>query len=262
MTAVCRGAYHELVTAVPALLAVTSNPFGLPVSSDVAPMLQLLADDYPHIRFWKSASFNPKADGVSNTGGSNARGGTLASQGINVSARYIEMENGQIVDGYRVTAIHKTAQQIWFGLLSSGMAPPVWGQATLQAVSLYNKEMCRQFPELRYCADNWKAGRIATNNYSSWHSTHGPTTHDGKRKKAPSKPRTEPPPIEARKKIKLDDPDLFVRGLVSSMSFTYSLAPPYIRLYILCEPLPFSLFDFLPHLAQLDSSRTRSRDHT
>ncbi|KAJ7815207.1 hypothetical protein B0H13DRAFT_2381208 [Mycena leptocephala] len=105
----------------------------------------------------------------------------------------------------------KTAAQIWFGLLGKGIAPTVWGQATLQVAILYNNEMCRQYPELRYCADNWKAQRIATNNYSSWYKTHGPSRDStGKRKKTTGKSTAAPPVIEARKKIKLDDADLIV----------------------------------------------------
>ncbi|KAJ6615992.1 hypothetical protein B0H10DRAFT_1764482, partial [Mycena sp. CBHHK59/15] len=84
--------------------------------------------------------------------------------------KYIENANGEAVDGYRCTAIAKVAQQIWFELVKKGIAPRTWGKASLDVITLYNDEMCRKFPELRYCADNWKAQAYATANYSSWYS--------------------------------------------------------------------------------------------
>ncbi|KAJ7509252.1 hypothetical protein B0H11DRAFT_1703035, partial [Mycena galericulata] len=161
---------NELVTAVPALLAVTSNPFNLPVPATLAPLPQLSRDDYPLVKYWYRTDYAHGSDGVSNNGApAPRRGGALSSQGINVSDRYIETEDGEIVNGYRVTAMGKTAGQIWFGFVAKGISPPTWGQASLEVVTMYNNEMCRTHHELRYCADNWKAQQIATINYSSWY---------------------------------------------------------------------------------------------
>ncbi|KAJ7336133.1 hypothetical protein DFH08DRAFT_1018388 [Mycena albidolilacea] len=231
-------AYHELVTAVPALIAATSNPFGLPVAaasgagSGPSPFGQLktprplLKSDYPFVNFWNRNDFMglTKSDGVSNTGGPNPRGGALASQGVNVSGKYIEDANGEVVDGYRVTAIGKFAQGLWFWLLEHGRAPPTWGRASIDVVQLYCDEMGRQFPELRLCTDNWKAKQIATNNYPSWIKNHSKVKIEEAvevksttvkqeaqvkpQKRALSALSTSPPDIEQSKKIKLDDKDL------------------------------------------------------
>ncbi|KAJ7792520.1 hypothetical protein B0H14DRAFT_3499183 [Mycena olivaceomarginata] len=70
--------------------------------------------------------------------------------------------------------------------------------------------MCRKFPELRYCADNWKAQAYATANYSSWYSTHGleeTSKKGGSTAKQPRAADSQPPP-EHRKKIKLDNDNL------------------------------------------------------
>ncbi|KAJ7441242.1 hypothetical protein FB451DRAFT_1441450 [Mycena latifolia] len=219
-----KSAYHELVQAVPALLAATSNPFKLPLSEgtspheigpSIIPLPSLSRDDYPDVRFWFRSDFEKPAGGVSNKGAPNPHGRTLASQGKNVSGTYIEDKDGQMVDGFRVTAMGQLAQRIWFSLLGAGKAPPTWGQVTSEASTLYTNEMCRNYPELRYCADNWKAHRIATLNYPSWIGLRKDqllTTagHEGGKRGRRSRSTTSAPvPVtEPRKKVKLDDIDL------------------------------------------------------
>ncbi|KAJ7116178.1 hypothetical protein C8R46DRAFT_1239453 [Mycena filopes] len=208
-----RAAYYELAHAVPTLLALTSNPFGLPVPQDghnLTPTPPTLNQaNFPLIRFWHRADFG-KSDGVSQNTGANPRGATLVSQGINVTGQYIEDANGVVVDGFRLSAMMKVAGQIWFGFVGKGTAPRTWGQASLDVITLYNNEMCRQFPELRYCADNWKAQRLATANYSSWYTTHGTEKPAGKKparkqRRASRSPASHP---EGRKKVKLDEDSL------------------------------------------------------
>ncbi|KAJ6566791.1 hypothetical protein B0H19DRAFT_1257977 [Mycena capillaripes] len=212
-----KAAYQELVNAVPALLTTTSNPFGLPVpTTEQAPgglnlptsvFPQLEKNDYPLVQFWRQADYFTR-DGVSNNNGPNPRGGTLAAQGINVTMGYVETQDGIAVDGFRRTAIGKVAAQIWHGFLAMGIAPAKWGNASQTVVTLYENEMCRKFPELRYCADNWKARQIATANYPSWWNNHGnkDDVNIASKKKGSGIRRTRSPPaLEARKKVKLDD---------------------------------------------------------
>ncbi|KAJ7431863.1 hypothetical protein FB451DRAFT_1484655 [Mycena latifolia] len=216
-------AYHELVNAVPTLLMATSNPFNLPVPDQaslthigtIRPSLPPLSKtDYEKVRYWHRLDFSKKngSDGVSNNGGPNPRGGTLISQGINTTGRYIEDENGKTIDGLRLGAIYKLAAAIWFGLVKSGKAPRTWGQASLDVTTLYNDEMCRQFPELHLCADNWKAQQVATQNYPSWYKTHGVANDDSKPSGSGSGSKhrnSSPLPAqEMRKKIKLDTVEL------------------------------------------------------
>jgi hypothetical protein len=234
-----RSAYHELVIAVPSLIAATSNPFGLPVAAASGagpgpspfgqlktPPAPLLKSDYPFVKFWHRNDFTSltKSDGVSNTGGPNPHGGALASQGVNISGKYIEDAHGKVVDGYRVAAIGKFAQGLWFWLLEHGRAPLTWRRASSDVVQLYCDKMGRQFPELRLCADNWKAQQIATNNYPSWIKNHSKVKIEEAvevksttlkqevqvktQKRALS---TSLPDTEESKKIKLDDKDLLVR---------------------------------------------------
>jgi hypothetical protein len=203
---------------VPALLALTSNPFGLPVPNGnqamaASPSVPLLQADFPLVRYWNRSDWT-KGDGISKNSGPKLHGATLVSQGINVSAKYIEDKTGNTVDGFRSGQMVKVAAQIWFGLVEKGLAPRTWGQASLEVITLYNNEMCQHFPELRFCADNWKAQQIATANYSSWHKTHGDRSDTATAlKKGKQRHRSgSPPPLEVRKKVKLDDTALLVRS--------------------------------------------------
>ncbi|KAF8201228.1 hypothetical protein K438DRAFT_1965739 [Mycena galopus ATCC 62051] len=160
-----KAAYHELVQAVPALIASTSNAFGLtgappghtgprqlpPLKEPLPPFIR---KKFPLVKFWDRGDFFKKSQGVSNTGGPSAHGKSLASQGVNVSGKFIEEGNGKVVDGYRVTAILKCAQCLWFLFLEYGRAPSMWSQASADVVALYHDEMGRQFPELRLCSEN------------------------------------------------------------------------------------------------------------
>ncbi|KAJ7246638.1 hypothetical protein C8J57DRAFT_1674757 [Mycena rebaudengoi] len=176
----------------------------------------LSKEDYPKVLFWRRSDFTKanSGNGVSNNGGPNPRGGTLISQGINTTGRYIEKETGEIVDGFQLTAICKFAARLWFGYVERGIAPSKWSHGSAEVMTIYNNEMCRRFPELRLCADNWKAQLIATTNYSSWYKTHGKGKQNGadssiKKEKHPREDSESPPPSPAaRKKIKLDDEGL------------------------------------------------------
>ncbi|KAJ6572347.1 hypothetical protein B0H10DRAFT_1007815 [Mycena sp. CBHHK59/15] len=74
------------------------------------------------LRFWQRLDFTKGSgsDGVSNNGGPNPRGGTLVSQGVNTTGRYIEDQQGEVVDGHRLSAICKLAARIWV-LHNSGL---------------------------------------------------------------------------------------------------------------------------------------------
>jgi hypothetical protein len=101
-----------------------------------------------------------------------APGKARASQGENVTLRFVEDVNGNVIDGFRATAIRKFSREIWSGLVNIGKAPKTWGRVDAKVAAEYRTEMCRKFPELRLCEGNWKADLIATLNYPSWYNNH------------------------------------------------------------------------------------------
>jgi hypothetical protein len=88
--------------------------------------------------------------------------------GINVSMRYVQDAEGVVIDGYRASDIRGYARLIWDKFSSSGRAPKTWSKASLDVASDYQDQMCRHFPELALCDSNWKADKIATDNYPNW----------------------------------------------------------------------------------------------
>ncbi|KAJ7839265.1 hypothetical protein B0H13DRAFT_1911331 [Mycena leptocephala] len=170
-----RAAYRELVNAVPMLLTL-SNPFNLPMPDGPAllaqgpvpsaPLAPPQHEDYPNVHFWLRSAWDLDLKGKKSTRNKapNPRGGSLASQGINVTAKFIETEDGGIIDCFRLNVICDHARRTWAGLHKRGLAPAEWGEATLTVTREYCEEMARNFPELRLCANHWKAMTLATFN--------------------------------------------------------------------------------------------------
>lgn len=52
------------------------------------------------------------------------RGKTRVAQNINVTMRYVEKENGDVVDSTRAAAMRKFAHSIWVAVGKNGTVPP------------------------------------------------------------------------------------------------------------------------------------------
>jgi hypothetical protein len=103
--------------------------------------------------------------------GSQSRGRARASLNVNVAMRYVERENGDLIDGDRASEIRKFARAIWVSFGKKRLAPAKWGQAGVETRKDYFQEMNSRFPELRYCDLDWKSEQVATDNYPSWYTT-------------------------------------------------------------------------------------------
>ncbi|THU87218.1 hypothetical protein K435DRAFT_867505 [Dendrothele bispora CBS 962.96] len=171
-------AYMALVNAVPALLTVT-NPFGLPVP-DIASIagnpngvnfdIPLKREDYPDVKFWTRKAWKEEEDRQKALSrGKGQRGGTRAAKGINVAQRYIEMDDGTVIDGTRAASIRRLARQMWAQFRSEGKEPTTWEGAIDDIVRRFNRALWTAFPELRLCAENWKLHYLATTLYSGWY---------------------------------------------------------------------------------------------
>jgi hypothetical protein len=148
------------------------SPFGLPTSSlsaSTTPDVVAQKDDYPNVKFWARQDWNEAKQDIG-THRQGERGRSRAAQGVNVAMRYIEDENGQVIDGHRASAIRKLARSIWIALANTGKAPAKWSQADIVVAQSYRREMRHHFPELRLCENDWKVDLIASDNYPSWYS--------------------------------------------------------------------------------------------
>jgi hypothetical protein len=163
-------AYHELLKHIPQDANNSSSFVGEKSPNHPAPLNR---QDYPHVKYWFkrdwSQHLSEHAAEADNSCAQRGRG--RAAKGINVSMRYVEFENGEMISGDRATEIRRFARSIWVLLGNKGTPPATWGAADIETRKLYSQEMCTRFPELKLCDLDWKAEQVATDNYPSWHNT-------------------------------------------------------------------------------------------
>ncbi len=138
-------------------------------------VVPLKRTDYPHIRFWFKRDWTNyyKTMKAASQGDSKlevARGKARSAKGINVMMLYIEMEDGQSVDGDVAADIRQTARTVWMELEDVDTVLPVtWGQMGEQRRKEYSRKMAETYPYIRLCHQDWKANEVATVFYPKWH---------------------------------------------------------------------------------------------
>jgi hypothetical protein len=167
-----REAYSILAQSVrsPTSTNTSGNPVikADPQNTPLTTLPDVDREDYPLVNYWYRHQWTTSESlQVAMIG---APGKARASQGENVTLRFVEDENGNIIDGFRATSIRKFSREIWSGLSNIGKAPKTWGRVDAKVAAEYKTEMGRRFPELRLCEGNWKADLIATLNYPSWYN--------------------------------------------------------------------------------------------
>ncbi|KAF8876687.1 hypothetical protein CPB84DRAFT_1752352 [Gymnopilus junonius] len=126
-------------------------------------------DDDDDIEFDKSAGTLGRRRGIQK----GRQGKKRASQGENVKMRYIQYENGEVIDGWRAKEMRHYARSIFVGLAQKlGQVFSNWGEGTDLSSRLYfHNEMVARFPELGLCELDWKAEQIGCDLYYPWRKT-------------------------------------------------------------------------------------------
>jgi hypothetical protein len=166
-------AYSALLKAIPgANNSVTQDDRASQQFPDIAPLNR---ENYPNVKFWFKRHWtefsNDQLTDITLPVGTQSRGRARASLNVNVAMRYVEMEDGSLIDGDRASVIRKFARAIWVSFGKRGRAPARWGQAEVEIRKEYCQEMNSRFPELRLCELDWKSEQVATDNYPSWYAT-------------------------------------------------------------------------------------------
>ncbi|KJA23318.1 hypothetical protein HYPSUDRAFT_201597 [Hypholoma sublateritium FD-334 SS-4] len=99
------------------------------------------------------------------------RGQGRCRAGINVSMRYIQDHDGQVIDGHRAREIRIHARAIFVGFAMQGKHFASWGDADATSRRFFYNEMVIRFEELQYCDLDWKAEQIATDTFPGWKAT-------------------------------------------------------------------------------------------
>lgn len=174
-------AYNMLLTHIPAAMRTHQTA--------------LRREDYPHVRFWTRQDWNTASqeqileveqpddlevfpdldiegdeskEPSPSPGPACARGKHRSSQGINVAMKYVELEDGSVIDGYRAAEIRRYARSLWVQMALDNKLPKAWGNADAASLVTYCESMALRFPELCLCASDWKANLVAIDNYPSW----------------------------------------------------------------------------------------------
>ncbi len=146
-------AYNMLLTRIP---APTMTP-----SAHAA----LRREDYPNVRFWTRQDWNsaiqedilevnqpeesetfPELEEEGDDSkessapppGPGCRGKHRSSQGINVTMKYIELEDGTVVDGFRAAEIRRYARSLWVQMAIDEKLPKTWSDADAHSLTTYS----------------------------------------------------------------------------------------------------------------------------
>jgi hypothetical protein len=132
-------------------------------------------EQYPNVKYWFKEDWkctdSDENDAVIMNEMEGTKGPGRVAQGINVTARFVEDANGNMLNGWRVSDMRSLSQQIFHQLHQRNLAPEQWRKATREALMYYLSEMYSAFPELRFCDGHWKANRLASRQYSGWYHT-------------------------------------------------------------------------------------------
>jgi hypothetical protein len=99
------------------------------------------------------------------------RGQGRSRAGINVSMRYIQEKDGQVINGHRARDIRNHARAIFVGFTMQGKRFLSWGDVDAVSRRTFYNEMVLRFEELQYCDLDWKAEQIAIDTYPGWKAT-------------------------------------------------------------------------------------------
>ena len=120
--------------------------------------------------------------------------------------RYIQHENGDVIDGWRATDIRRFARSIFVGFALQGKVFQSWVEGVDAASRLsYYRDMVARYPEVGLCELDWKREQIASKIYSQWRS-HWINKVEAEKTKGKSLPKRQvedSPKDSSHKKMKI-----------------------------------------------------------
>jgi hypothetical protein len=141
----------------------------------------LKKDNYPAIKFWRQREYTQHINSKKKSRGvvdpKNAphqRGGArLAASNENVATDYIELEDGQVVEGDKAANIRKRVRDIFKEMMSSAkmVLPKTWSEAGITERNFFLQELYKDYPYIAFCDDDWKAIFLASRTLSAFHNS-------------------------------------------------------------------------------------------
>jgi len=143
--------------------------FPIAVGFNAAPLEQV---DYPDVKFWNLADWTKFSKENVSTISNREAGVTNFPQqtvGPTGAMQYVEDQHGHAVSEESVHLMRSLAQNLWLELGITGAAPTSWRKVDVQSKKFYYHAMAASFFNLRLCASDWKAEKIAEDNYALWY---------------------------------------------------------------------------------------------
>ncbi|KAG6913775.1 hypothetical protein DXG01_004386 [Tephrocybe rancida] len=127
-------------------------------------------EDYPFVSIWSAAEWkaHPKNKINRQGGAASFHQEQQKDEGTQDSLYYIQDESGNSISECDAADLCYQARKIWEYLLQKEMAPRQWTQCTGPAREYYLQEIYKFCPDLMHCDGDWKAERLAIDNYGNW----------------------------------------------------------------------------------------------
>ncbi|KAJ7613104.1 hypothetical protein FB45DRAFT_1065210 [Roridomyces roridus] len=183
----------------------------LPVVAENSDALHELRISHPHINTWLPPADNESSIAAPALSQSKSTGRKNIAQGINTTARYLQHNNGQIIDGYELGRIGECLRRHLADLHDAGLTKPRVDELGQDVITALVYQLEKQFPYVGCCTDHWKAMLFIKNKYRDWLKNHRNITGDGDVVAGKKRTSTEEQGGPARKRPAanpLDDPAL------------------------------------------------------
>ena len=97
----------------------------------------------------------------------------MAASNENVATDYIELEDGQVVEGDKAANIRKRVRDIFKEMKSSTkmVLPKTWSEAGITERNFFLQELYKDYPYIAFCDDDWKGIFLASRTLSAFHNS-------------------------------------------------------------------------------------------
>jgi hypothetical protein len=85
---------------------------------------------------------------------------------------WLESLDGKPLDSSRTDSIASMIRTVFSYWNASGKAPTVFTEATWPQLLYLHRSLCPEYPEFRYCSEDWKLRKTASSLYSNWYRDH------------------------------------------------------------------------------------------
>ncbi|KAL6309828.1 hypothetical protein BKA93DRAFT_746121 [Sparassis latifolia] len=167
--------YTKLISAIPSVLHGVPPSQISSVATDIRfakanPIPPLERAEYPSVRFWYRQEYDAHIRELSESRSITQIDEDESEDGPK-KPRYLENKDGTPFNKAQMKAATRVMREIWAELHCRddvSYLPSTWSKKMADIAAFFYREMNLRIPELAYCHGDWKAEKLATDNYSQW----------------------------------------------------------------------------------------------